>query len=173
MELWKRNVDSDTDGHADCNFDGYPDGNSNGYSNGNFDGHSHTDGYPYRYSDRYSYPDGYANAVVTDLSKRKESVRRNSSEEPPNACTKLVNRYDLTFFDPPVAYIPPVVCLHTSGTTPAPSHRRQNPGWVWLCQRARRRERAPVQQEPSRSFSAACRTVLTVGWGSAGRSRGE
>ena len=66
MELWKRNVDSDTDGHADCNFDGYPDGNSNGYSNGNFDGHSHTDGYPYR----YSYPDGYANAVVTVLSKR-------------------------------------------------------------------------------------------------------
>ena len=68
--MWKRNVDSDTDGHADCNFDGYPDGNfdghADGYSNGNFDGHSHTDGYPYR----YSYPDGYANAVVTDLSKR-------------------------------------------------------------------------------------------------------
>ena len=136
MELWKGNVDSDTNGHADGNFYGYSNGNfyghADGYSNGNFYGHADGNFYGYshpdRHPDRYSYPDRYANAVVTDLSKRKESVRRNSSEEPPNACTKLVNRYDLTFFDPPVAYIPPVVCLHTSGTTPAPSHRRQNPG---------------------------------------------
>ena len=62
MELWKRNVDSDTDGHADGNFYGYSNGNFYGHA----DGYSHPDRYPYR----YSYPDGYANTVVTVLSKR-------------------------------------------------------------------------------------------------------
>ena len=70
MELWKCNVDSDTNGHAGGNFDGYSNGNfdghAGGYSHGHAGGYSHRDRYPYR----YSYPDGYANAVVTVLSKR-------------------------------------------------------------------------------------------------------
>ena len=66
MELWKGNVDSDTNGHADGNFYGYSNGNFYGHADGNFYGYSHPDRHP----DRYSYPDGYANAVVTVLSKR-------------------------------------------------------------------------------------------------------